>query len=50
MELKNYRQTVATYRSMQARFHHAFMRQILASDPEFLAFVQSADFKTWLPQ
>lgn len=31
-------------------FPQAFMRQTFVSDPEFSAFVQSADFGKWLPQ
>jgi hypothetical protein len=50
VQLKNYPQAVVTYRSMQARFHQAFTRQTFVSDPEFSAFVQSADFGKWLPQ
>jgi len=50
VQLKSYPQAVATYRSVQARFHQAFTRQAFVSDPEFSAFVQSADFNNWLPQ
>ena len=50
VQSKNYPQAVVTYRSMQARFHQAFARQTFVSDPEFSAFVQSADFGKWLPQ
>ena len=48
MELKNYPQAVATYKTMEARFHTTFTRETFVGDPNFSAFAQSSDFKKWL--
>ena len=48
VELKNYPQAVATYKTMEARFHTTFTRETFVGDPNFSAFAQSSDFKKWL--
>jgi tetratricopeptide (TPR) repeat protein len=46
--LKNYPQAVATYKTMQTRFHTTFTREAFVRDPNFSAFAQSRDFEKWL--
>ncbi len=50
VQLKSYSQAVATYQSMQARFHTSFTRNSFIGDPAFSGFGQSAAFEKWLPQ
>ena len=48
--LKNYAQAVAGFQRMQTRFGSHYTRDQFTQDPEMAAFVQSAEFRKWLPQ